>query len=223
MVSRTTASQIDALQAQSRASSQTESSLSEDAIDVGRQLRRIRRDKGYSIRALAERSGLNVNTLSMIENGKSSPSVSTLQQLAKALGVTITAFFELADDPKKVVYQAAEDRKKASFAHGTLEDLGAGMTLLGAQPLLVVLEPGANSGTAPIVHTGIEFVFCLEGRLRYTIEEHSYTLKKDDSLMFEAHLPHRWENIGNEPSRSLLILYPSDERDRPTELHFATG
>ncbi len=199
------------------------STTSEEIIDVGRQLRRIRMDQGFSIRALAERSGLNVNTLSMIENGKSSPSVSTLQQLAKALGVTITAFFELAGEPKKVIYQAAEERKRGFFASGTLEDLSAGMTLFGVQPLLVVLEPGANSGQAPIVHTGVEFVFCLEGKLRYIIEGRSYTLKKDDSLLFEAHLPHCWENIGNEPSRSLLILYPSDERDRPAERHFAAG
>lgn len=65
-------------------------------IDVGRNLRDLRAERELSIRSLAELSGLNVNTLSMIENGKSSPSVSTLQQLASALTVPITDFFETA-------------------------------------------------------------------------------------------------------------------------------
>ena len=68
-------------------------------VDVGHCLRKLRAERDLSIRSLAERSGLNVNTLSLIENGKSSPSVSTLQQLATALEVPITAFFE-SDIPK---------------------------------------------------------------------------------------------------------------------------
>ena len=71
-------------------------------VDVGRCLRRLRDGRDLSIRALAEQSGLNVNTLSLIENGKSSPSVSTLQQLASALAVPITAFFEM-DIPKNMI------------------------------------------------------------------------------------------------------------------------
>ncbi len=54
-------------------------------ISVGRRLRELRAEQDLSIRALAEKSGLNANTLSLIENSKTSPSVSTLQQLAGAL------------------------------------------------------------------------------------------------------------------------------------------
>lgn len=193
----------------------------EETINVGGQLRKMRIEQGYSIRGLAEKSGLNVNTLSMIENGKSSPSVSTLQQLAKALSVTITAFFEGETKDQKIVFQSAGGRQKVAFAHGTLEDLGSTMTLMGGQPLLMALEPNANSGPRLIVHTGMEFVFCLEGMLKYTVDGHTYLLNPNDSLLFEAYLPHRWENASEQVTRSLLILCPSDERDRPTERHFA--
>jgi transcriptional regulator with XRE-family HTH domain len=196
---------------------------SSEPIDVGRQLRKLRLEASLSIRALAELSGLNVNTLSLIENGKSSPSVSTLQQLAKALEAPITAFFETETPPKSIVYQQSGRRPRADFSHGTLEDLSAGLVWRGGQPLLVVLEPKANSGSTPIVHTGHEFVFCLEGQLKYEIEGQSYTLDPGDSLLFEAHLPHRWENASESPSRSLLLLCPADENDRPTERHFIVG
>ncbi len=63
-------------------------------IDVGRSLRQLRGKTQLSLRALAKKSGLAINTLCLIENGKTSPSVSTLQRLALGLEVPITAFFE---------------------------------------------------------------------------------------------------------------------------------
>jgi transcriptional regulator with XRE-family HTH domain len=189
-------------------------------IDVGCHLREIRTGRGLSMRALADLSGLNVNTLSLIENGKTSPSVSTLQQLASALDVPITAFFEIEIPRRNISYQKDGERLRAAFAHGTLEDLGAGLTLHGGQPFLVTLEPRADSGSTPIVHTGHEFVFCLQGHLSYTIEDQIYLLNPGDSLLFEAHLRHCWQNTGETRSRSLLIMCPSDESDRPTEHHF---
>lgn len=191
-------------------------------VDVGRRLRVLRTEHRLSLRLLAELSGLNVNTLSLIENGRTSPSVSTLQQVARALQLPISAFFETEDAAQAVVFQKAGQRPRAAFAHGTAEDLGAGMTLRGGQPLIITLRPGTDSGAASIVHTGYEFVYCLEGQLAYTIEGRCYQLEPGDSLIFEAHLPHYWGNPGQTITRSLLILCPNDENDRPTERHFAT-
>jgi transcriptional regulator with XRE-family HTH domain len=190
------------------------------AVSVGQQLRGLRAERGISIRALAELSGLNVNTLSLIENGKSSPSVGTLQQLASALDVPITAFFERKISQSEISYLKAGKRRSVAFNQGTLEDLGTDLTLRGGRPLLVTMEPKADSGPIPIVHTGHEFVFCLEGQLTYTIDGNLYPLDPGDSLLFAAHLPHCWCNSGKIPSRSLLIMCPTDEDDYPTERHF---
>jgi len=184
-------------------------------------LRRLRTRRGLSIRSLAELSELNVNTLSLIENGKTSPSVSTLQQLANALGVSIKAFFEVDSPVSGIVFQKTGHRLRADFAHGTLADLGAGLSLGGGTPFLVTMKPGADSGPDPIVHTGTEFVYCLGGSLNYIIDSQNYLLEPGDSLLFEAHLPHYWENTSDIISRSLLILCPSDEKDNPTDRHFA--
>lgn len=193
---------------------------SSSEVNVGRRLRELRTERGISIRALAEESGLNVNTLSLIENGKTSPSVSTLQQVAAALEVPINAFFEIEIVPQMIVFQKARDRKAGVFTHGTLADLGTGFTRSGLEPFVVTLEPSADSGDTPIVHTGLEFVFCLEGCLSYEVDEQVFTLEPGDSLLFEAHLPHCWHNAGDSPSRSLLLLCPTDERDHPDERHF---
>jgi transcriptional regulator with XRE-family HTH domain len=192
-----------------------------DAIDVGRRLRELRTRRGFSIRSLAEKSGLNVNTLSLIENQRTSPSVSTLQQLAQTLQMHISAFFETDHGDKLVVHQKAGTRPHAAVTNGSIEDLGAGMPRFGAEPLIVTLAPNADSGKTPIVHTGREFVYCLEGHIAYSVDAETYLLEPGDSLLFEAYLPHHWKNLDTASSRNLLVLCPLDERDHPTERHFS--
>src|SRR5512134_567139 len=87
-------------------------------VNVGLRLRELRLERSLSIRALAERSGLNVNTFSLIENNKTSPSVSTLQQIAAALEVPITAFFETEAPKNSIAHIVARNRPRMTFAHG---------------------------------------------------------------------------------------------------------
>lgn len=194
-----------------------------DEINIGRRLQELRTMKGFSIRALAEKSGLNFNTLSMIENEKTSPNVNTLQQLAIALQVPITAFFEAAFIHKDVVYQKLGQRARTIFSHSELEDLGGGLALGEATPLLMTSKPGTNSGPDAIVHTGQEFIFCLEGSIVYWVGHDEYILEPGDSLIFQAHIPHRWENRGDTESRSILIICPSDQADSSVEQHLIEG
>jgi transcriptional regulator with XRE-family HTH domain len=189
-------------------------------VHVGTRLRVLRGEQGLSLRALAELSKLNVNTLSLIENGRTSPSVSTLQQIAQSLNVPISTFFEAEMEHTKVIFQKHDHRPRASFSHGSLEDLGAGLQRFGAEPLIITLNPHADSGKASIVHTGREFVYCLEGIIEYCVDEYSYLLAEGDSLLFEAYLPHRWRNHTSTAARMLLVLCPMDARDQPVERHF---
>jgi transcriptional regulator with XRE-family HTH domain len=195
-----------------------------EAVDgearVGERLRALRAEMRISIRALAERSHLNVNTLSLIENGRTSPSVSTLQQIAQALQVPISAFFEDGHGDRKVIFQKRGQRPRTAFAHGRIEDLGAGMARFGVEPLIITLEPNADSGKTPIVHTGREFVYCLEGQISYGVDDQVFLLEPGDSLLFEAYLPHHWRNPVDASSRMLLVLCPLDDRDQPSERHF---
>jgi transcriptional regulator with XRE-family HTH domain len=193
---------------------------SHEDLSVGRRLKTLRKEKGLSIRSLATKSGVSANTLSLIERERSSPSVSTLQRLAQSLQVPITAFFEDFADQHQIVYQQDGKRPGVFFRQCMLEDLGAGIPRLGAEPLKITLEPFANSGKLPIVHTGREFIYCLEGHIQYTIEDKVYLLGPRDSLLFDAFLPHRWENPDETPSSALLVLCPMDARDHPVERHF---
>jgi transcriptional regulator with XRE-family HTH domain len=194
--------------------------LEANGISVGKRLREIRTLRGLSLKSLAGMSGLNINTLSLIENERTSPSVSTLQQLAQSLQVSITEFFENNHGSKEIIHQKQGQRPRVSFEHSAMEDLAAGMPHFGAEPLIVTLNPGADSGKNPIVHTGREFVYCIDGHVTYIVKSQKYLLDPGDSLVFEAYLPHQWKNSDSAPSHILLVLCPMDVRDSPTERHF---
>jgi transcriptional regulator with XRE-family HTH domain len=187
---------------------------------VGQQLRTLRMERKLSIRALAERSGLSVNTLSLIENGKTSPSVNTLQHLAQSLDVPITAFFEEKHPKRRVAYQRSGERKQISFAQGQMERLSAGFPGMGSEPFITKLELGANSGDRPITYAGRQFIYCLEGHITYIIEDEVYPLAPGDSLIFDAYAPHSWRNTASTISRALLVLCPEDSYEALPERYF---
>lgn len=177
---------------------------------VGQRLRVLRKARKLSIRSLAERSGLSVNTLSLIENGKTSPSVNTLYQLAESLNVSITAFFENEQRMKRVVYQKAGERQQIVFSQGQMEKLSEGMPILGSEPFITKLEPNASSGETPIIYAGREFIYCLEGHITYNVDGDIYPLAPGDSLIFDAYMPHGWRNTADGVSCALLVLCPVD-------------
>lgn len=196
-----------------------ENNFSNQEVNVGLRLQQLRNMRGLSQRALAELSNLNFNTLSLIENEKTSPNVSTLQQIAEALDVPITAFFESLSPTEEVVFQKDRERPKTSFPQGIIEDLGGGLALGEGTPLLMTLEPGCKSDPNEIFHSGQEFVYCLEGKMVFWVNGHAYSMEPGDSLIFEADLPHRWENAQDGISRSILIICPSDQQDRSVMGH----
>jgi len=199
-------------------SSKQDASLASER--VGRQLRVMRKARRLSIRALAKLSGLSVNTLSLIENGKTSPSVSTLHQLAESLDVPITAFFEYEHPKRRIVHQRAGERQQLIFSQGQVEKLSAGMPRLGSEPFIARLEPGATSGETPIVFPGREFIYCLEGHITYTIEGETFSLAPGDSLIFDSYTPHTWRNTASTSSCALLVLCPEDSLDDSPEHYF---
>ncbi len=175
---------------------------------VGQKIREIRKSRRLSIRALAQLSRLSVNTLSLIENGKTSPSVNTLQQLSQSLNLPIVAFFEGTKPQTKVIYQKSGERQKIVFPQGYMEKLNAGISSAGYEPIVTKLKIGANSGDIPVTYPGREFIYCLEGHITYFIGSEVYPLAPGDNLIFDAHTPHIWRNTASTGSSALLVICP---------------
>jgi transcriptional regulator with XRE-family HTH domain len=172
------------------------------------------------MRALATKSGLSANALSMIERGKTSPSVSTLYKLADALGVSITTFFGVEEEKQPAIFMRANERTRIPFARGVFEGLGAERFVGRVEPFVLTLESGANSGLHSMTHTGHEFVFCLRGELEYSVEKKVFLMSPGDSLLFAAQLRHKWKNPGRTVANALIVLSGFAEGEAPHAMHW---
>jgi transcriptional regulator with XRE-family HTH domain len=193
------------------------------SVNIGDRLRELREARNISMRALAARSGLSANALSMIERGRASPSVSTLYKLADALGISITSFFGSDSQRKQVVFLKADERSRMSFTRGVFEGLGGEQFVGRVEPFMLTLESNANSGPRSMAHTGHEFVFCLRGELEYQVERQIYQLSSGDSLLFAAHLKHRWKNVGGTVVSALIIISGFEEGAQLHAMHWKKG
>lgn len=187
---------------------------------LGNRLRELRRQQALSLRALAEKSGLSANTLSLIENGKTSPSVATLQQIAIALSIPITAFFEVQVNLEPVIFTKNDQRNGTAFAHGLLEELGNGVGNEGLQPFVITFEPQTDSGPQPLTHEGSEFVYCLTGSIVYNVAGEEYILEPGDSLMFSSKMPHTWHNPLDENSKAIIVMATTEDNHHPAKIQF---
>ena len=189
-------------------------------VAVGKRLRELRTGSGYSIKSLAEKSGLAVNTLSLIENEKTSPSVNTLKQLAIALEVPLTTFFESSKPKPRIILTQSGHRRKMRFKGMLVEDCGLELEGQTIQPLIVTLQPNMKDPSDPNLHTGNEFVYCISGMVDYYIEDEKISLHEGDSLAIDASLRHRWFNPYDEPAVYLLVMVPGDAGNLNGKVHF---
>jgi len=174
---------------------------------VGRCIRELRTQKGLSLRALAELSGLSTNAISLIERGDNSPTVSSLHNLATALAVPITAFFEQKLDGQ-VIHLKKNRRPTSETAGVRMENLGSGLPNQQIEPFLMTIQPGGSSTSGQITHSGEELVYVLRGSLVCRINEEEYPLEEGDSLLFLATQPHVYRNQTRKVAEVLIIFQP---------------
>jgi transcriptional regulator with XRE-family HTH domain len=191
----------------------------QEAPDVGARVLAMRTQRGLSLRALAELCELSPNTISLIERGATSPSVSTLQRLASALGVHINAFFIEPSEKAQLILTRANERTRSGSASVMLESLGYGLEGQACDPFIVTLKPGASSGRQLMAHQGSEMILVLAGQVDIEVAGVSYLLRLGDSLLFRAEQPHRWRNPNNQPAEFLMAMQATADRDDSVEQH----
>lgn len=184
-------------------------------VAIGREVRAFRRQSGLTIADLSARTGLSIGMLSKIENGNTSPSLTTLQALAHAMSVPMTSFFRRFEDVHLAVHTRAGtgveiDRRgtRAGHQYNLLGHLGSNTSGVVVEPYLITLT--TESDTFPTFqHDGIELIYMLEGELGYRHGKQIYPLKPGDSLFFDADAPHGPEVLVDLPARYLsIIAYP---------------
>lgn len=153
--------------------------------------------------------------LSKIENGNTSPSLTTLQTLAHALSVPITAFFRGFEEKREAVHTKAGagvelDREgtRAGHQYRLLGHIGSNTSGVMVEPYLITLSSESDVFPA-FQHSGVEMIYMLEGRVTYRHGDALYELEPGDTLFFDADAPHGPEALVELPAQYLAVIsYP---------------
>jgi transcriptional regulator with XRE-family HTH domain len=184
-------------------------------VAIGKEVRTFRKQQNMTVNELAEATGLSIGMLSKIENGNTSPSLTTLKTLSNALSVPLTSFFRgFEENRDAILTKAGEgveiDRRgtRAGHQYNLLGHIGSNASGVIVEPYLITLT--AESDVFPTFqHDGIETIYMLEGEIVYRHGSTVYPLKAGDTLFFDADAPHGPETLVNLPARYLSIIsYP---------------
>lgn len=182
---------------------------------IGREVRNFRRQQGMTVADLAAVTGLSIGMLSKIENGNTSPSLTTLQVLSHAFSVPVTSFFKSYEERREAQHVQAGDHleierrgTRAGHQYHLLGHIGSNGSGVVVEPYMITLT--TESDTFPTFqHEGLELLFMLEGEVDYRHGDTVYALKPGDSLFFDADAPHGPEGLVSLPARYLsVICYP---------------
>jgi transcriptional regulator with XRE-family HTH domain len=188
-------------------------------VAIGREVRAFRRKQEITVADLSATTGLSIGMLSKIENGITSPSLTTLQTLAHALAVPLTSFFRGFEEKRMAVHTKAgegveleREGTRANHQYKLLGHIGSNASGVIVEPYLITLSNEADVFPT-FQHGGIETIYMLEGEVDYRHGDNVYPLKPGDTLFFDANAPHGPDGLVSLPARYLSIIsYPQNAK-----------
>lgn len=177
------------------------------ALDgVGARLRTLRQERGLTLAQVATTTGISVSTLSRLESGTRRATLELLLPLARGYEVTLD---DLVDAPR-----TGDPRVHLRpVTHGNRTTVPLSRRAEGIQAFKMVIVPPADSAAPdPRTHTGYEWLYVLEGRLRLVLGEHDLVLEPGEAAEFDTRVPHWFAPVGDEPAELLALFGTQGER-----------
>jgi len=177
-------------------------------IDVGARLRGIRTTFGLSQRELARRAGVTNGLISLIEQNRVSPSVSSLKKVLDGVPMSLAEFFTLDLSAPPQTFFARDELVELGNAQVSLRLVAAQRA---GRQLTILHEryaAGAGTGDEMIVHRGEEGGVVIRGRVELTVGGSARVLGPGEAYYFASQLPHRFRNAGREPCEIISASTP---------------
>lgn len=176
---------------------------------IAARVRQLRTERGMSLDALAERSGVSRSMISLIERGETSPTAVLLEKLAAGLHITLAALFEPPAGPAEPVARRSDQTLWRDPGSGYVRrNVSPSAEVTPIQIVEVVFPAGAHvayesGGRQPLIH---QQVWVLEGAIEVTVGAEQYALGTGDCLAFVLDRPTAFRNRGRKPARYAVVV-----------------
>jgi transcriptional regulator with XRE-family HTH domain len=171
---------------------------------VGTRIRRRRQERGLTLAAVAEATGLNIGYLSQLENDKASPSLETLAALADALDVPIAWFLLDTSVGPRLVRRSERPARRVPRGRGAMSQVDGG---IARDVAIFETSMPVGERTGMHAHPGDEHHIVISGRVRFSQGDAVVEAGAGDYVLLDGTLPHDAESVGSEPAH-MLIVYP---------------
>jgi len=167
------------------------------AESIGERIKALRTERGMTLADLGERANLSISYLSQIERDKTSPSLTTLETIAKSFNIGLRYLFETDDE---IAYVVRANKGTISTDHQA-PIMRQPLMPQGGNPEIEVYRITFHPRTAPEQieqFAGEEIIYVLDGALTISIGNEQFTLNAGDSIHYDALLIHSWESESDE-------------------------
>lgn len=174
---------------------------------LGRFIRRLRTKAGLSLRQLAVNTDFSPSFMSQVERGQVSPSISSMEKIAAAVGVSLGEFFAAAasGDGGRVVRATERQGLASEWSSGELEALTESGSSHRLDAALITLKPGGKTGKHPRAEATEEFAFVVQGQPTLCLGPEEHRLRTGDSVTILPGELRLWRNDARSTARFLLV------------------
>lgn len=169
--------------------------------NIGKRIRKLRKDNGLTLKQLAAGCDLSPNAISLVERGEVAPTVITLCKIAHALGAPASSFFQEVCPLDMSLTRAAVSQSQC-LPENVLQVL----TNRNSSP------PCSNATEEDYSLMGrmAQMVLCVSGPIIYEVDDQGHQLNPGDSLTFNGEAFHRWRNAGEGTAVAVMVLTPEN-------------
>lgn len=182
-------------------------------MKIGKIIKKLRGDMTQN--ELSKRAGLDFTTISKIEKGSLTGTLTTHQKIAKALGISLSELYHELEEPSLNKWEISSARKRGADVF--YYDDKALSSILVKQlaghkmvPELLRLEKGGQTHKEERNRGSQQFIYVLEGKIEAVLQDASHPLNKGECIYFDAALPHLIKNISPQTAKCLRVTCPAD-------------
>jgi transcriptional regulator with XRE-family HTH domain len=175
---------------------------------LGERVRALRRERGWTLEVLAERSGVSRAMISKLERGEKNPTLVVAAKVAEGLGMNLSELVGVEEKRKVVVVPRGKGMTMRDPETGFERQLlSPSLGGRGVEFMRNVVPEGSTSGELPPHRRGVEeYVVVERGRLRAVLGGVEYVLEEGDAAYFEADVAHRFDNAGAGECSYYLVI-----------------
>ncbi len=174
-------------------------------VAIGSRIRKLRSERGLTLQRLADMTGLSASLLSLVERGKTSPSIGTLVAIAHAFDVHMTDLMPGAPAAPEQPVLTFDEQRVYATPEGVNRRILRDDRVRGLEVALNEYGPGGRSADTLLHHAGYEYGVVIEGTLTVEVEGISYELHPGDSIAYDSSRPHRIVNHGPTEARAMWV------------------